>query len=55
MKKILVPIDGSEYVDKAVLKPAELAKSLAVALNIDRGDKMMWKIDRGELVLRKAG
>ena len=31
-----------------------LPKSLAVALNIDKGDKMMWKIDRGELVLRKA-
>jgi bifunctional DNA-binding transcriptional regulator/antitoxin component of YhaV-PrlF toxin-antitoxin module len=27
---------------------------LAQAVGIKKGDRIMWKIDRGELVLRKA-
>ncbi len=34
MKKILVPIDGSEYADKAALKAAELAKSYGAEISI---------------------
>jgi nucleotide-binding universal stress UspA family protein len=34
MKKILVPIDGSEYADKAALKAAELAKNYGAEISI---------------------
>jgi nucleotide-binding universal stress UspA family protein len=34
MKKILVPIDGSEYADKAALKAAELAKNYGAKISI---------------------
>jgi nucleotide-binding universal stress UspA family protein len=34
MKKILVPIDGSEYADKAALKAAELARSYDAEITI---------------------
>jgi nucleotide-binding universal stress UspA family protein len=34
MKKILAPIDGSEYADKAALRAAELAKSYGAEIGV---------------------
>jgi bifunctional DNA-binding transcriptional regulator/antitoxin component of YhaV-PrlF toxin-antitoxin module len=31
-----------------------IPKVLATAVGLDKGSRIMWKIDRGELVLRKA-
>ncbi len=31
-----------------------IPRVLAESLNLKKGDKVVWKIDRGELILRKA-